>query len=45
MTTPANANVLLPQEHAMAVWLAEHLPEVTVAFLERSTTPGLEAKR
>ncbi|WP_439894164.1 hypothetical protein ACS7SF_21575 (plasmid) [Ralstonia sp. 25C] len=45
MTTSANAPVLLPQEHAMKAWLAEHLPEVTVAFLECSATPGIEAKR
>ncbi len=38
-------DLILPQERAMADWLAEHLAEVTVAFLERSATPGLEAKR
>jgi hypothetical protein len=29
----------------MAQWLKEHLPELTRAFLERSETPGVEAKR
>lgn len=38
-------DVILPQEQAMAAWLAEHLPEVTVAFLARAQTPGVEAKR
>jgi ferritin-like metal-binding protein YciE len=36
---------ILPQEVAMAQWLKEHLPELTRAFLERSETPGVEAKR
>ena len=47
MTTPANAHVLdwLRDAHAMAAWLAGRPPEITVAFLRRSTTPGLEAKR
>jgi ferritin-like metal-binding protein YciE len=36
---------ILPQEIAMAEWLKEHLPELTLAFLDRSETPGLEAKR
>ena len=36
---------ILPQEIAMAEWLKEHLPELTQAFLDRSETPGLEAKR
>ncbi len=47
MTTPANAHVLdgLGDAHAMAAWLAGRQPETTVAFLRRSATPGLEAKR
>src|SRR5690606_1167834 len=36
---------ILPQEIAMAQWLLEHLPELTQAFLDRSETPGVEAKR
>jgi ferritin-like metal-binding protein YciE len=36
---------ILPQEIAMAEWLKEHLPELTQAFLDRSETPGIEAKR
>lgn len=36
---------ILPQEIAMAEWLKEHLPELTQAFLDRSETPGVEAKR
>ena len=36
---------ILPQEIAMAQWLMEHLPELTQAFLDRSETPGVEAKR
>jgi ferritin-like metal-binding protein YciE len=36
---------ILPQEVAMADWLKENLPELTHAFLERSETPGVEAKR
>lgn len=36
---------ILQQEKAMAKWLRGHLPEVTQAFLARSATPGLSAKR
>jgi ferritin-like metal-binding protein YciE len=36
---------ILQQEKAMAEWLRGHLPEVTQAFLARSATPGLSAKR
>lgn len=36
---------ILPEEVAMAEWLKEHLPELTQAFLDRSETPGIEAKR
>ena len=36
---------ILQQEKAMAEWLRGHLPEVTQAFLTRSATPGLSAKR
>lgn len=36
---------ILPQEIAMAEWLKEHLEELTNAFLDRSETPGLDAKR
>jgi ferritin-like metal-binding protein YciE len=36
---------ILPQEQAMAAWLAEHLPEVTTQFLERDATEGVVAKR
>ncbi|MCO5399192.1 ferritin-like domain-containing protein [Ralstonia soli] len=36
---------ILPQERAMAAWLAEHLPSITITFLTRSETPGIEAKR
>lgn len=38
-------DAILPQEQAMAAWLAEHLPQITVAFLSRAETPGLDAKR
>lgn len=38
-------DLILPQERAMATWLAEHLPSVTITFLTRSETPGFEAKR
>jgi len=34
---------ILAQEHAMAAWLLEHLPETTGAFLSRSATPGVTA--
>jgi ferritin-like metal-binding protein YciE len=36
---------ILPQEQAMADWIKEHLPELTEAFLTRSESPDLEAKR
>ena len=29
----------------MANWLLEHLPEITQAFMIRSETPDLEAKK
>ncbi|KQQ33328.1 hypothetical protein ASF61_09555 [Duganella sp. Leaf126] len=35
---------ILAQEHAMAAWLLEHLPETTAAFLSRSATPGVTAR-
>lgn len=37
--------LILPQEIAMADWLRNHLPELTEAFLARSATSGMEAKR
>lgn len=43
--TKAVCEQILPQEQAMAQWLLEHLPDVTQAFLARSATPGVEAKR
>ncbi|MBB3104501.1 ferritin-like domain-containing protein [Azomonas macrocytogenes] len=36
---------ILPQEEAMADWIKAHLPELTEAFLNRSASPDLEAKR
>lgn len=36
---------ILKQEQDMAGWLRDHLPEITQAFLRRSETPGVEAKR
>ncbi|MEN5139366.1 ferritin-like domain-containing protein [Pseudomonas juntendi] len=36
---------ILKEEIAMAKWLGEHLPEITQAFLSRSATPDVEAKR
>lgn len=35
---------ILPQEQAMADWLAERLPVTVREFLSRDQTPGLEAK-
>lgn len=35
---------ILPQEEAMAKWLADHLPGTVTKFLSRSETPGMEAK-
>jgi ferritin-like metal-binding protein YciE len=35
---------ILVQEKAMAAWLLEHMPQVTQMFLQRSATPGMEAK-
>jgi ferritin-like metal-binding protein YciE len=43
--TQAACEQILPQEEAMAQWLKDHLPEITQAFLERSTDPDLEAKK
>lgn len=36
---------ILKQEVAMADWLREHLPQITTAFLQRSASPDLDAKR
>lgn len=36
---------ILVQEKAMAAWLLENLPEITQAFLVRSETPGVTAKK
>ncbi|MDQ7985574.1 ferritin-like domain-containing protein [Pseudomonas sp. G34] len=43
--TQQDCETILQQEIAMADWLREHLPELSQAFLDRSDTPGLEAKR
>jgi ferritin-like metal-binding protein YciE len=43
--TESACEQILLQEKAMAAWLLEHLPETTQAFLVRSATPGLTAKR
>jgi len=43
--TQQDCEAILQQEIAMADWLREHLPELSQAFLDRSDTPGLEAKR
>ena len=36
---------ILPQEEAMAKWLLENIPEITIAFLERAANPDTQAKR
>lgn len=36
---------ILPQEIAMAEWLKDHLPELTLAFLQRSAADDKTAKR
>lgn len=36
---------ILVQEVQMANWLLEHLPELTLAFIERSEAPDVKAKR
>jgi ferritin-like metal-binding protein YciE len=36
---------ILPEEIAMADWLKEHLPELTQAFLARSSSAKVAAKR
>jgi len=43
--TQEDCERILQQEIAMADWLRDHLPELSQAFLDRSDTPGLEAKR
>jgi ferritin-like metal-binding protein YciE len=43
--TQAACEKILPQEEAMAQWLKDHLPQITQAFMERSATPHLEAKK
>jgi len=43
--TQAACEKILPQEEAMAQWLKDHLPEITQAFIERSASPELEAKK
>jgi ferritin-like metal-binding protein YciE len=42
--TQSACEQILVQEKAMAAWLLEHLPQVTLAFLERAATPGATAK-
>lgn len=36
---------IIKQEIAMAEWLLAHMPQITSAFLARSASPDLEAKR
>lgn len=36
---------ILPQEEAMAQWLADHLPATVMQFLGRDETPNVTAKR
>jgi ferritin-like metal-binding protein YciE len=43
--TQAQLEQILEQEKAMAAWLLDHLPQITQAFLARSATPGVEAKK
>lgn len=43
--TQAICEQILPQEEAMAQWLKDHLPEITEAFIARSATPDVEAKK
>jgi ferritin-like metal-binding protein YciE len=42
--TKSACEQILVQEHAMAKWLLEHLPQVTQEFLARAATPGVAAK-
>jgi ferritin-like metal-binding protein YciE len=43
--TKAACETILPQEIAMAEWLLQHLPALTEAFIIRSASPDLEAKK
>lgn len=43
--TQSQLEQILVQEKAMAAWLLENLPQITQAFLARSATPGVEAKK
>ncbi|EGC98534.1 hypothetical protein B1M_41128, partial [Burkholderia sp. TJI49] len=36
---------ILQQERHMALWLLQYLPELTVAFLDRSAVDRIDAKR
>jgi ferritin-like metal-binding protein YciE len=45
LETKTACEQILPQEQVMAQWLLEHLPDISQAFLARSATPGVEAKR
>lgn len=44
METQRICEMILPQEEAMANWLAEQLPIVTQQFLARDAAPDTEAK-
>lgn len=36
---------IVAQEIEMAEWMLQHVPEVTTQFLDRSSAPGVEAKK
>lgn len=42
--TQAACEQIIVQEQDMSAWLLKHLPQITVAFLQRSATPGVTAK-
>ncbi|NYZ63313.1 ferritin-like domain-containing protein [Luteimonas deserti] len=45
-TETANvARQILPQEEAMAQWLLEHIPSITVQFMQRDAAENTEAKK
>ena len=44
LQTRAACEKIIVQEKAMAAWLLDNLPQITLTFLHRSATPGVTAK-
>jgi ferritin-like metal-binding protein YciE len=44
MQTARTCEQILKEEEAMARWMEEHLPTLTLDYLHREETPGVTAK-